>query len=597
MAKKKRQKRALISVFYKEGIEVIGKRLEDLGWEIVSSGGTASYLRKHGISCIDVAEITNYPAILGHRVVTLHPAVHGGILAEDIPEHRKEMKKYNIDFIDLVIVDVYPVWEALANLIATVRDVIEKTDIGGPTMLRAAAKNHDRVAVVCDPADREKVLLELMSSRRGVTRKTKLYLAQKVFTLTSRYDASIREFLAKQQGQLVEAIFLENGKQLAYAENRDQNPAFIFSDGSDDPLAMSKFKVVSGDPSFITMADGSQVEDILCLLVESFARWMGSVPFIVVAGKHGNPCGAAIDWSDPKKAIQKTLLGDPVAVMGGEVVVNFPITAKLGKVLFAPGPKIDIGRENWGLDVIFAPKFSRGAVKLLGRREGRRLMDNPALMMSPGLPSNEWIYRQVRGGFLKQKAPQFVLTPREVVKYDANLSNEDFSTLLVAWAVCWRASSNTVTLAKDQMLIGVGCGQQDRIACVRLCLERANRAGHNIAGSYFASDGFFPYAKSKSNYVQECKMVAERARRTLEEYDNLFEGEVARTFISDFGKLASFISQLDRREGPELLADAGCAGGVVPADGKNLEFVREFFREASMNVAFVAKEHRGFSKH
>jgi phosphoribosylaminoimidazolecarboxamide formyltransferase/IMP cyclohydrolase len=598
----KRKKRALISVYYKDGIEVIGRQLVELGWEIVSSGGTASYLQKNGIKCIDVAELTKYPAILGHRVVTLHPAVHGGILAKDTDEHRVDMQRYDINFIDMVIVDVYPVWEAIAKLDASIREVVELTDIGGPTMLRAAAKNHERVSVICDPVDRNSALAELKDTGT-ISEKTNFYLAKKVFRLTSRYDDSIHRFFAEQQGELVDTIFLENGQKLAYAENRDRNPAFLYSDGSDDPRALTRFKVVSGDPSYISMADGSQILEILCLLSEAFAdfirkRGIAKVPYIVIAGKHGNPCGAAFDWNDPAVAICKALMGDPTAVMGGEVITNFAITPELGQLLFAPSKGISIGRENWGLDIIFAPEFSDEAVDLLGRREKRRLLSNPNLTMA-WLSSEEWTFRPVRGGFLKQKAPRFLLTLDEIIHWTGGkpLSDEDFPTLLIAWVVCWRASSNTVTLAKDNMLVGIGCGQQDRIACVRLCLERANRAGHNPVNSVFASDGFFPYAESGSDYQEACELISAKAEDCDVEFVTCLTGKPSREFIKSFADLASFISKHDRREGPELLADAGCSGGVVPADGKNLELVKEFFRQAQMNVGFVEAIHRGFSKH
>lgn len=394
-------------------------------------------------------------------------------------------------------------------------------------------------------------------------------------------------------------ISLVDGRELAYAENRNQNPAFLYSDGSDDPRAMTRFKVVSGDPSYISMADGSQILEILCLLSEAFAdfirkRGIAKVPYIVIAGKHGNPCGAAIDWNDPSIAIHKALVGDPVAVMGGEVITNFPITPILGKALFAPNQGVDIGRENWGLDIIFAPEFSDEAVDLLGRREKRRLLSNPNLTMA-WLPSEEWTFRPVRGGFLKQKASRFLLTLDEIVHWTGGkpLSDEDFLTLLIAWAVCWRASSNTVTLAKDNMLIGIGCGQQDRIACVRLCLERANRAGHSLAPrTFFASDGFFPYATGSSN-----KSV-ERLKEVYGDFqEELSSARSANTFFKRFAELTNFVSRYDKREGLELLVDAGCAGGVVPADGKNLEEVKDFFRRSVMNVGFVKAEHRGFSKH
>ena len=379
--------------------------------------------------------------------------------------------------------------------------------------------------------------------------------------------------------------------EFAYAENRDQNPAHLLPDASNtDPLALRHFTIVSGAPSYISYADGSQIINILCLIAECFRRSYGKAPHIVVAGKHGNPCGAAISWTSPAEALERALLGDYIAVMGGEVAVNFPVTDELGQLLFAPRAGRDIGRHNWGLDIIFAPAFSDKAVESLGKREKRRLLAN-ATMESAPMPMDEWQLQPVRGGFLRQKAPNFVLTPAEVATWSGKeLERPAFESLLVAWAVCWRASSNTVALARDGMLIGLGCGQQDRIACVRLCLERAARSGHSTKGAVFASDGFFPYAKG---HLPEGRDIAAEFAAKIEQG----RGKTAREAIQIITDAFKDLLKDDLREGTELLIDAGCAGGVVPGDGKNLEEVRNLFIDAGLSVAFVSPEHRGFSKH
>lgn len=379
--------------------------------------------------------------------------------------------------------------------------------------------------------------------------------------------------------------------ELAYAENRDQNPAHLLPEASStDPLSMQSFKVVSGGPSYISYADGSQVINILCLIAECFRRTFNKAPYIVVAGKHGNPCGAAISWTSPEEALEKALMGDYIAVMGGEVVVNFPVTDGLGQLLFAPRAGLDIGRNNWGLDIIFAPSFSDHSVEQLGKREKRRLLANPALASAP-MPTDEWMLQPVRGGFLRQKAANFVLSPKDIASWaGAELDKQDLENLLIAWAVCWRASSNTVALARDGMLIGLGCGQQDRIACVRLCLERSARAGHTTKGSVFASDGFFPYAYG--NLPEGRDMVAEFISKI-----ESGRGKSVREGIQIITEAFFTLLEDDLREGAELLIDAGCIGGVVPGDGKNLEIVRKLFADSGLRVAFVAPEHRGFSKH
>lgn len=390
-----------------------------------------------------------------------------------------------------------------------------------------------------------------------------------------------------------EILTLKNGRPLAYGENRCQNPAIIYDGGSNNPLAISKFEVASGDPSFIAMADISQLTSVLCLMSEAFRRWQGKIPYIAIAGKHGNPCGAAIDWNYPATAIGKALFGDPVAAMGGEVITNFGINSGHANLLFY-SDKDEIGRDKWGLDVIAAPHFSSETIELLGKREKRRLLLNPALAEAP-FPKEEWTYREVHGGdWLKQRLSRFVLSPEEIIhRTGKEILDSLFSDLIIAFACCWRASSNTVALVKEQMLIGLGCGQQDRIACVRLCLDRANRAGHNTKDSVFASDAFFPYATSGDLNAKNIRRLMVAAKKL---HGKLI-GKNTGAKIKILDNFTGLVSRLDRREGPELLADAGCIGGVVPADGNKLEEVKQFFQEKKMSVAFVAPENRGFSKH
>lgn len=588
------KKRALLSVYHKKGILEFAIGLQILGYEIVSSGGTAKYLKSMGMSnIVDVADITGFPAILDHRVVTLHPKIHGGILAKNSEEHDNERRQYDIPRFNIVCVDLCPVQDGIGGDNPTIELVMNLTDIGGPTMIRGAAKNHNNgVTVICDPEDRERVLKELRCYGR-VTPRLNEELAQKVFDVMAKYDAAIRDFLANEAGDFVDTIFLGPGKELAYAENRDANPAYIHAiEGKDDPLATHKLEVVSGEPSYISIADTNQLIDILSRLAEAFRKSKGNAPYIVIAGKHGNPCGAAIDWDDPANAIRKALNGNSVAVMGGEVVTNFPITDNLAEELYEPSQKsgLNIGRDNWGLDVIAAPYFSDGAINLLGKREKRKLLSNKYLI-APILQSDEWELKPVRAGFLRQKTPRFILTPDAIEHMvGPKMLDVEFDSLLIAWACAWRASSNTVALAKDGMLIGLGCGQQDRIECVRLCISRATRAGHDTNGSLFASDAFFPYPKGKLPSVKKIMTVFRgfRIRKIPKS---------SRELLAMLGDFIQRLQVLDTREGPELLIDAGCAGGVVPGDGKNLDKVKNMFKKAGLSVAFLNKENRGFAKH
>lgn len=594
MEKDQRKKRALISVYYKDGIPQFAANLKKLGYEIVSSGGTAKHLGEKGIEVVDVFEITGIPPILSHRVVTLHPKIHGGILAEKTPEHEEELKKYGIERFDIVCVDIYPVWEALGNQNATVQSVMGLTDIGGPTMLRAAAKNHNNgVTVICDPADRQRVIDELEAFGK-VGSRLRQELAGKVFNLMARYDASIANFFNEENGILAKMIFMGNAVKLAYGENRNQSPAYLFPGSSGDPLALHRFlPATSGDPSYISLADGALTIHLVRFLAEAFRRTSGKVPYIAAVGKHANPCGLAFDWKNPAIAIQKALFGNPVSAMGGEFVCNFPVNDKLGNQLFA-SPKEVIGRDKWGLDVLFAPKFSPGSVSLLGKREKRRLLTNPALSELP-FSDSAWILKQTPDGdWLMQRAQNFVLAPDQIIHWTGTpLNDEQFQNLLVAWVATWFASSNTVGIANDNCLIGLGAGQQDRIECARLCVDRARHSRHNIIGAVFASDGFFPFAESvppkiNKNYFKLLNKIMRIAAGYSDDPNKRLK-----TLLD----IASDINMRDNREGTEILCDAGCIGGVVPADGNKLEQVKEFFAKKKMSVGFVSAENRGFSKH
>ncbi|MCK4826109.1 hypothetical protein KA005_60755, partial [bacterium] len=516
------KKVALISVYHKKGIEAFAGELVKLNWEILSSGGTAEYLKEHGIASRDVADLVGGEAILGHRVVTLSREVHAGLLSRNIEEDITEMKSLGLPRIDLVCCDFYPLAAEITNQNHTIESVVEKTDIGGPTMVRSGAKGY-RI-VICDPVDRDGVIKQL-KDRGYVDNEMRQYLRAKAEAVVANYclDSARFHSFGKFDGMTGWVV-----RELAYGENRDQSPAYLYSTGTDDPLAWDNFKIISGNPGYINMADGDRALQVLCLMAESFRVTYKRVPYIAIACKHGNACGAAFDWERPEKAMLKALLGDPLAVMGAEVMTNFRITEKVGQVLYeVPARHFKrAGRKKWGVDVIFAPGFNPEASELLTQRKTRRLLVNPALK-KPVIPSSKWVHRPVRGGFIKQKAPNFVLNlskTEEVEKQTCKfIVAFDAGTLILAWAVAWRADSNSVILAKNGMLISSGVGQMDRLACCKLALGYAERAGHNTKGSIFASDAFFPFAK-----------------RAGEEYP---------------------------LEGTELLAQAGCRAGVVPADG------------------------------
>lgn len=581
---------ALISVYDKTGIVEFAKALIDMGWFILSSGGTAKTLTEAGLKVTDVSNLVGGAAILGHRVVTLSRELHAGLLARCIKADMDEMKELGLPMIGLVCCDFYPLAKAIAKPDATVESVIDQTDIGGPTMVRSGAKG-GRI-VICDADDRSWVIKQLQEAG-DLTEEQYQLLRSKAEFVVSCYCAHSANFHSK--GRFV-GLMMQFVKELAYAENQNQNKASLFADPyNDDPLALHRFNVISGNPSYTAMADLNGVLEILCTLAQAFRLTRDKVPYIAIAGKHGNPCGAAIDWNDPGIALLKALCGDKVAVMGGEVITNFPITGELGNMLFQPPPNMNIGREKWGLDLVVAPDFAPEAVEILNKYEKRRLMSNTHLL-DPYLPKTDWMYKPVRGGFLQQKPYPFILTPDGVIEWiNQPLADNDFDTLLIAWAICWKASSNTVALAKDNMLISLGCGQQDRIACVRLCLDRATRAGHDTEGSIFASDAFFPFAES----VPDEDKIKEIYKR-FTEYDVEAFKKGKRTpkeKLKAWAKVFAAYLKADNREGDELLIDAGCKGGVVTADGKELPNVQELFKKSGLSVAFVDKANRGFAKH
>lgn len=623
----------LVSVFDKRDLYVLVAGILKVNPEAVfySTGGTGAKIREilgeqAAKNYLSVEEFTGAPEMEGGLVKTLHPKIHAGLLGErGNPEHKRylqeEMGKFGkgpgVHF-DVFVGNLYP-FEAVAYAEgATPEKARGNIDIGGPGMTMAAAKNWPSVAVLTNPEQYEG-FVSMLAEEDGTTLEWRFKLAQAALLAVGQYRMTIGTYFSQLdfekdvwstlniQSEEV-TITLGPRKKLAYGENRSQSPAYLRPVvGNDDPLAMHRFEVVSGEPSYITMADGNQIVGVLCLLAEAFRGWKdGQVPYIVIAGKHGNPCGAAVDWNSPSAAIRKALMGDALAVMGGEVVTNFQIGKGLADELLAPQPEndqhcpADIGRANWGLDIIFAPSFSEMAVELLGKREKRRLLANPELM-NPRLAPESVERRPVRGGFLEQQASRFLLTEDAIINREELALSVDVDTLLIAWAVCWRASSNTVALAKDQMLIGLGCGQQDRIACVRLCLDRANRAGHDPQGSWFASDAFFPYAEGQLLDAENLSLDFEDKLYALKGEAEDIEAEnpnpTPRELLVSWQKVIRAMEKLDKREGPELLVDAGCIGGVVPYDGKNREAVAKLFADAKLSVAFVAPENRGFSKH
>jgi len=493
------KKTALISVYYKEGVEKFAKNLVDLGWKILASGGTAKYLAEHGIKVKDVAEVVGGKAILGHRVVTLSREIHAGLLARRGNKgDLGELGKLGIPFIDLVCVDLYPLEVAIAKPDANYEAVIEATDIGGPTLLRSAAKG--RRIVICDPRDRKNVIKKLKTNG-DLNEKERRKLAAKAEYIVARYCLESAKFHSEEKydgmigKQVSETLYGENAWQVPGRLYSDLTPTLSLSKRGGDPLALDKFQVLTEmAPSYNNFCDIDRLLQTLAHIAAAFEVNKIPAKYFGVAVKHGNCCGAA--YGDEKiEVVKKVVEGDPRAIFGGLAMFNFDFDEAEVETLFTH--LIEKGKRRL-LDGIVVPGFSEKALKLFRRKKDKcRFIVNPALASLNGNSlDNAKRFRYVRGGFLAQPNYIFVLDfNHPKVEVLGNRGNKgDWGDLLLAWAICATSNSNTITLVKDSKLIGNGVGQQDRVGCCELALKRAKDAGHNTKGAVAAGDSFFPFA-------------------------------------------------------------------------------------------------------
>jgi phosphoribosylaminoimidazolecarboxamide formyltransferase/IMP cyclohydrolase len=461
-------KRALISVSDKTGIVEFAKELEKLGVEIISTGGTASLLEKEGVKVIGISEVTGFPEILDGRLKTLDPHIHGGLLAvRDDEKHRQQIAEHNITPIDLVVVNLYPFKATISKPDVAFAEAIENIDIGGPTMLRSAAKNHKYVAVVVDAADYGKVLEEIKADGT-VTEETKRKLAAKVFRHTAAYDALISQYLTEQVGeQMPESytVTFEKVQDLRYGENPHQAAGFYR-----EPLAgqgnVATAKQLHGkELSYNNINDA----DAALSIVKEFSEPA------VVAVKHTNPCGVGIG-NTISEAYQKAYESDPVSIFGGIIAANRPIdkeTALQLKEIF--------------LEIIMAPSFTAEALEILQEKKNLRLLELGDLN---GKDKAAWRLTSVEGGVLVQSEDTKQITEADLeVVTDRQPTQEEIQQLLFAWKVVKHVKSNAIVLAKDNMTIGVGAGQMNRVGAARIAIEQA---GDKSTGSVLASDAFFP---------------------------------------------------------------------------------------------------------
>jgi len=482
-----KKKMALLSVYHKNGIVEFAQELLNLNFELLASGGTAKTLTAAGLPVTDVAEFIGGGAILGHKVVTLARPIYAGLLAsaDEIPE----LEDLGYDWVDLVCVDLYPLIEEINKPDCTNQSVIEKTDIGGPTLLRAAAKG--RRIVVCDPSDRQNVIDWL---KEGQQDKEKFLnqLAAKTEYVVSEYALSSAQYHSDGQ---YSGLIGQRIDECKYGENPWQLPAALYTTNSNDPLALDKLKLVAGTtPSFNNYVDVDRLLQTVTHIAAGFEFNYGEVPFMGVAVKHGNPCGAAIG-SDTSEVLQKMIEGDPLAIFGGLVMVNFPIDEKGAEILLSYKTSDGVRRI---LDGILAPSFTEDAINLLKRKKDKcRFIINPALenLDQNSIDKNLRV-RPVRGGFLKQQNYTFILNltkDPQNLKRSGTVSTEKEKDLLLAWAIGSTSNSNTITIVKDKRLLGNGTGQQDRVGGCHVAIYKAQRSKHDINEAVAYSDSFFPF--------------------------------------------------------------------------------------------------------
>lgn len=462
-------RRALLSVYDKTGIAAFARGLCSLDFEIVASGGTAQLLADEGIPVTPLEELTGFAEMLGHRVVTLHPAIHGGILARrSVPEDVADLEMHGIEPIDLVCVNLYPFEQTVARFDVEWDEAIEKIDIGGPALLRAAAKNHADVIPVCRPADYDRVLAGLREG--GVSVETRRELAARVFATTAAYDSSVTQWLSRGLGFPETLVpVLDRALDLSYGENPHQQAAYYAQRGARTHL-LSRVEQIHGKPlSFNNLNDLSAAR-LLSLELDR--------PACVIV-KHANPCGVGVA-DTIEEAYAKALAGDPVSAFGGVVVLTRPVSAALGERLV----------EQF-IEVLFAPGYDTAAVDVLVQKPGVRILyDGERRTADP----SEWDLKRVLGGMLVQErdcGPD-PLDAMEVVC--GEVAPATWDDLLFAWTVVKHTLSNAIVIARDGQTLGVGAGQMSRVDAVRIAVEKAREHGHSLDGAVLASDAFFPFA-------------------------------------------------------------------------------------------------------
>jgi phosphoribosylaminoimidazolecarboxamide formyltransferase/IMP cyclohydrolase len=475
-------KRALISVSDKAGIVDFAREINGFGVEILSTGGTAKLLREKGIAVKDVSDFTGFPEMLDGRVKTLHPKVHGGLLGmRDNPVHVATMKEHGIEQIDMVVVNLYPFEATVARPECTLEEAIENIDIGGPTMLRSAAKNNRDVTVIVVPEDYGSVLDEMKKSGGAVSRETNFRLAVKVYQHTAAYDGAISNWLGSRTGKEVaefpETLSLQfkKAQEMRYGENPHQKASFYVEHRVGEASIATARQLQGKELSYNNIAD----TDAALECVKQF----GEGPACVIV-KHANPCGVALG-GNLLQAYERAFSTDPESAFGGIVAFNRELDAETAKAIV----------DRQFVEVIIAPKVSAGAVEAVAAKKNVRLLECGAWPAEPG-PRLD--FKRVSGGLLVQDADLELLDANKVVT-NRTPTDKEMEDLLFTWRVAKFVKSNAIVYGRDGMTVGVGAGQMSRVNSARIAAIKAEHAGLEVKGSVMASDAFFPFRDGIDN--------------------------------------------------------------------------------------------------
>ena len=461
-------KRALVSVSDKSGLVDFVKGLQTAGWEIIATGGTQKLLENSGVKTIGISDVTGFPEICDGRVKTLHPKVHGGLLARrDEPSHLQALEENGISFIDLVCVNLYPFRETIAKEGVSMADAIENIDIGGPSMLRSAAKNYNDVTVVCDPADYDTILAEI-NATGNTTLETRLQLSAKAYTHTAQYDACIATYMREKAG-LNEKLFLEfDLKQgLRYGENPHQSAKFYAATKA-IPFSLATGKQLQGkEMSYNNIQDANAALNIARDFDEPFC----------VALKHMNPCGAAVAETI-EEAWQKAYEADTVSIYGGIVICNRTITKEIA-----------LGMKPIFLEIVIAPDFTDEAMEIFATKKNLRVIQVDMTKTNEAIDQ----YVSVNGGLLVQHLDTQIetITP-EMCATKVQADAATLADMQFGWNIVKHVKSNAIVVVKNGQTLGVGAGQMNRVGSAEIAMKQAHAAGVT-EGLILASDGFLPF--------------------------------------------------------------------------------------------------------